>query len=82
MKPFAGRFGKGLGGLLAELESLAQKSLAEDIDTTISAGRLFLHLFASVAQFECERVFERSKEGLQGAFGALRLGSHGMTMAA
>jgi len=43
------------------------RSLAEDIDTTTSAGRLIFHVFASIAQFERERISERTKEGLQAA---------------
>lgn len=30
------------------------RSLAEDTDTTIPAGRLVFHVFASIAQFEWE----------------------------
>ena len=41
--------------------------MAEDIDTTTSAGRLIFHVFASIAQFERERINERTKEGLQAA---------------
>ena len=43
------------------------RSLAEDIDTTTSAGRLIFHVFASVAQFERERISERTREGLEAA---------------
>lgn len=43
------------------------RSLAEDIDTTTPAGRLIFHVFASIAQFERERISERTKEGLQAA---------------
>lgn len=42
-------------------------SLAEDIDTTTPAGRLIFHVFASIAQFERERISERTKEGLEAA---------------
>lgn len=41
------------------------RSLAEDIDTTTPAGGLVFHVFASIAQFERERISERTKEGLE-----------------
>lgn len=41
------------------------RSLGEDIDTTTPAGRLVFHVFASIAQFERERIVERTKEGLE-----------------
>ena len=43
------------------------RSLAEDIDTTSPAGRLVFYVFASIAQFERERIVERTKEGLEAA---------------
>lgn len=43
------------------------RSLSEDIDTTSPAGRLVFHVFASIAQFERERIVERTKEGLEAA---------------
>jgi DNA invertase Pin-like site-specific DNA recombinase len=41
------------------------RSLAEDIDTTTPAGRLIFHVFASIAQFERERIRERTMEGFR-----------------
>lgn len=43
------------------------RSLGEDIDTTSPAGRLVFHVFASIAQFERERIVVRTKEGLEAA---------------
>jgi DNA invertase Pin-like site-specific DNA recombinase len=43
------------------------RSIGEDIDTTSPAGRLVFHVFASIAQFERERIVERTKEGLEAA---------------
>lgn len=43
------------------------RSLGEDIDTSSPAGRLVFHVFASIAQFERERIVERTKEGLEAA---------------
>jgi len=40
------------------------RSLGEDIDTTTPAGRLIFHVFGSIAEFERERIVERTKEGL------------------
>lgn len=66
------RLARSLRDLLEIVEAIQQRgggfrSLAEDIDTTSSAGRLIFHVFASIAQFERERISERTMEGLEAA---------------
>lgn len=66
------RLARSLRDLLDIVEAIQSrgagfKSLAEDIDTTTPAGRLIFHVFASIAQFERERISERTKEGLAAA---------------
>ena len=43
------------------------RSIGEDIDTTTPTGRLIFHVFGSIAEFERERIVERTKEGLAAA---------------
>lgn len=66
------RLARSLHDLLSLVETIRERgggfrSLAEDIDTTSPAGRLVFHVFASIAQFERERISERTREGLQAA---------------
>ena len=66
------RLARSLKDLLDIVEAIREqgagfRSLAEDIDTTTSAGRLVFHVFASIAQFERERISERTREGLEAA---------------
>lgn len=57
-----------------EVTKAGFRSLAEDIDTTTPAGRLIFHVFASIAQFERERIRERTMEGLDAARKKGRIG--------
>ena len=59
------RLARSLKDLLDIVDAIATRgagfrSLAEDIDTTNPAGRLVFHVFASIAQFERERISERT----------------------
>lgn len=66
------RLARSLRDLLEIVKTIKERgggfrSLAEDIDTTTPAGRLVFHVFASIAQFERERISERTREGLEAA---------------
>ena len=73
------RLARSLRDLLEIVEAINARgagfrSLAEDIDTTTPAGRLIFHVFASIAQFERERISERTREGLAAAKRRGRIG--------
>jgi DNA invertase Pin-like site-specific DNA recombinase len=73
------RLARSLKDLLEIVETIRERgagfrSLAEDIDTTTPAGRLVFHVFASIAQFERERISERTREGLASARKRGRIG--------
>lgn len=66
------RLARSLRDLLDIVEAIRDRgagfrSLAEEIDTTTSAGRLIFHVFASIAEFERDRISERTREGLNAA---------------
>lgn len=66
------RLARSLRDLIEIVDQIRQKgagfrSLGEDIDTTTPAGRLVFHVFGSIAEFERERIVERTKEGLAAA---------------
>ena len=73
------RLARSLKDLLEIVEVIRERgagfrSLAEDIDTTTPAGRLVFHVFASIAQYERERISERTREGLESARKRGRIG--------
>ena len=73
------RLGRSLRHLIevvGELEArgVAFRSLRENIDTTTASGRLQLHLFAALAEFERELIRERSQAGREVAKAAGRVG--------
>lgn len=81
------RLSRSLQDLLSIVEAVRAKgagfrSLAEDIDTTTPAGRLVFHVFASIAQFERERISERTKEGLVAARKRGRIGGRPTALSA
>lgn len=66
------RLGRSLSHLLevaADLEErgIALRSLTEGIDTSTAGGRLVLHIFGSIAEFERELIRERTHAGLAAA---------------
>lgn len=66
------RLARSLAQLLDTIDDLEQrrigfKSLTEAIDTTTAGGRLILHIFGSLAEFERSMIRERTMAGLQAA---------------
>jgi DNA invertase Pin-like site-specific DNA recombinase len=59
-------------GLIATMTALEErgigfKSLMENIDTTTSGGKLILHMFGALAEFERNLIRERTQAGLTAA---------------
>lgn len=50
------------------------RSLSESIDTTTSTGRLVLHIFGAIAEFERSMILERTHAGLAAARARGRVG--------
>lgn len=73
------RLGRSLRHLIETVQQLADRgvglvSLRESIDTTTSTGRLVLHIFGSLAEFERELIVERTQSGLAAARSRGRVG--------
>lgn len=63
------RWGRGMSELVLEMEQFQSKgwlmvSLKEGIDLSTSAGRMQAHILAAMANFERERIRERTLLGL------------------
>ena len=66
------RLGRGLRDLIDKMQDLEKrnigfKSLTENIDTTTAGGKLFFHIFGSLAEFERSLIKERTMAGLSAA---------------
>lgn len=62
------RLGRNMKDLLSIVEQLQQRninliSLRDNIDTSSISGKLIMHIFASLAEFERDLIRERSAEG-------------------
>jgi DNA invertase Pin-like site-specific DNA recombinase len=73
------RLGRSLRHLVTVINELAQKgvgfrTLNEQIDTTTAQGRLTLHIFAALAEFERELCRSRTYAGLEAARARGRVG--------
>lgn len=73
------RLGRSIGHLIATVAQLdaagiGLRSVTEQLDTTTAGGRLILHIFAALAQFERDLIRERTAAGLQAARARGRLG--------
>jgi DNA invertase Pin-like site-specific DNA recombinase len=64
-----GRSLRHLVDIVAELQArgIAFRSLTENIDTITAGGKLFLHVFGALAEFERELNRERTLAGLKAA---------------
>lgn len=66
------RLGRSLFELLKLVRELNERgvefrSLSESLDTSTSAGRLLLHILASMAEFERSLISERTRAGMAAA---------------
>lgn len=64
------RLARSLSDLIRRIEILQAKgagfkSLNEAVDTTTASGRLVLHIFGAVAEFERQLIADRTRAGMQ-----------------
>jgi DNA invertase Pin-like site-specific DNA recombinase len=57
-----------------EARGIGLRSLHENIDTTTATGRLVLHIFAALGQFEVELLKERTRSALAASRARGRIG--------
>lgn len=81
------RLGRSIQHLIETVKSLSErkvgfKSLAENIDTTTSGGKLVFHIFGALAEFERDLIKERTQAGLKAARKRGRLGGRPSTLSA
>jgi DNA invertase Pin-like site-specific DNA recombinase len=81
------RLGRSLTHLLEivnalHLRHIGFRSLREALDTTSSSGKLFFHIFASLAEFERDLIRERTQAGLAVARARGRCGGRPKAMSA
>lgn len=66
------RFGRSMLDLLGKIEELNKRGVGfrttqGDIDTTTANGRLILHIYGALAEFERNLIIERTKAGVKAA---------------
>lgn len=66
------RLGRSLADLVQIINELGEKgigfkSLTEQIDTTTAQGRMFLGVFATIAQYQRDVIYENTMAGLKAA---------------
>ena len=79
------RLGRSIQHLIETVKLLNDKkigfkSLAENIDTTTSGGKLVFHIFGALAEFERDLIKERTQAGLKAARKRGRLGGRPPTL--
>jgi DNA invertase Pin-like site-specific DNA recombinase len=75
------RLGRSLKDLISWTEWFSQnnigfESICEGINTNVSTGKLFVHLFGALAEFEHNLIKERTKAGLEAGRSRGRQGGH------